>query len=191
MADETPPPETGDTPSPSPPPPPPPPPAVAAEGGELPDAVKAVLAKERKTASDATKALKAAERERDELRRGSMTELDRALDEARTEARAETVRELGGRLVDAEVRAAVAGRSVDVDALLEGLDRTRFLGASGDPDRDAITAWVDRIAPPPDPNRPGSFDLGQGVRTTATTPLDPRAADIAQIEADIKSARSR
>lgn len=95
------------------------------------------------------------------LRAQSMTESEKAVDEARKAGRAEARAELGARLVDAEVRAAAAGRPVDVDALLEGLDRRRFMTDEDEPDTKAIGAWLDRIAPTA-PAR--HLDLGQGAR---------------------------
>jgi hypothetical protein len=84
-----------------------------------------------------------------------------AVQAAKDETRTETMRQLGHRLVDAEVKAAAAGRSVDVDALLEGLDRSRFLGDDLEPDTAAISQWVDRITPKRDAT---GFDIGQGAR---------------------------
>lgn len=95
------------------------------------------------------------------LRAQSMTEAEKAVDEARKAGRAEARAELGVRLVDAEVRAAAAGRSVDVEALLEGLDRRRFMTDDDEPDTKAITAWLDRIAPAASTRQ---LDLGQGAR---------------------------
>lgn len=110
-----------------------------------------------------------AAKELEEFRRQSMTDQERAVAEAVDHARKSVMTEMAGRLVDAEVRAAAAGRNLDVDALLEGLDRGRFVTDAGEPDRDAVTAWVDRIAPAPQ-EQPQSIapawpDLGQGVRT--------------------------
>lgn len=116
------------------------------------------------------KANAAASKELEEFRRQSMTEQERAVAEAVDGARRSTMIEMAGRLVDAEVRAAAAGRSLDVNALLEGLDRSRFLTDGGEPDREAVMAWVDRIAPAPQetpPTTPGWPDLGQGARTQA------------------------
>jgi hypothetical protein len=84
-----------------------------------------------------------------------------AVKAAQDEVRTGTLREVGHRLVDAEVRAAAAGRAVDVDALLEGLDRSRFLGDDLEPDTAAIRAWVDRVTPKRDAS---GFDIGQGAR---------------------------
>lgn len=102
-----------------------------------------------------------ARRELEELKAQSMTDMEKAITAAREEAAAEAAKGFGARLVDAEVKAAAAGRQVDVGALLEGLDRTRFLGDDGNPDTDAITAWLDRLTPPaPTPPVP---DTGGGA----------------------------
>lgn len=105
-----------------------------------------------------------AAKELEKLRSESMTEQERAVEAAKAATRAELLIEVGSRLVDAEVRAAAAGRSLDVDALLDGLDRSRFIDDDGEPDRDAIASWVDRIAPQ-GTDTPPRVDLGQGVRT--------------------------
>lgn len=107
------------------------------------------------------KANASAAKELEQLRMQSMSDTEKAVEIARQQARAEVLAELGGELVGQAVRAAVAGRGVDPDALLEGLDPARFLNEDGKPDVDAITAWVDRIAPKPETAFP---DLGQGAR---------------------------
>lgn len=106
------------------------------------------------------KANAAAARERDELKRSSMTEQERAVDEARAAARTEVMAEVAETRVDDAVRAAAAGRTVDIEALLEGLDRRKFVGDDAQPDRKAITEWLDRVAPA---GRTVT-DLGQGAR---------------------------
>lgn len=102
-----------------------------------------------------------AAKELEQLRQATMSDTEKAVEIARQQARAEALAELGGELVSEAIRAAVAGRGVDPDALLEGLDPTRFITEDGRPDRDAITAWVDRIAPK---SQNGFPDLGQGAR---------------------------
>lgn len=119
---------------------------------------KKALTEERKARRDADKRAKAAEQELQKLREESMDAQQKAIAAARDEGKAEARSSYGARLVDAEVKAAAAGRSVDVDALLDGLDRTRFLD-DGEPDVEAIASWVDRIAPvtpgaPPVPKVP-------------------------------------
>lgn len=114
---------------------------------------------------------KAAKAELDKLREQTMSEQERAVSQAKAEGRTEALREAGTRLVDAEVRAAATGRGVDTDALLEGLDRSKFLDAEGEPDRDAIQAWIDRVAPAEQERGDGFHrqapDLAQGTRSTA------------------------
>lgn len=112
------------------------------------------------------KANAAAAKELEEFKKASMTDQEKAVETARAEARTEALREVGSKVVNAEVRAAIAGRALDADALLEGLDASKFIGEDGEPDRDAITAWVDRIAPVPEEKPPGFPDLGQGARPT-------------------------
>lgn len=124
-------------------------------------------------------------RELDGFKQASMSDQEKAVaaavDAARNEARTETLRTVGSRLVDAEVKAAAAGRAVDVEALLEGLDRSRFLDDEGEPNVKAITAWVDRIAPAPQPGQTLRVDLGQGNRGTGNGAValnDPLLKDL-------------
>jgi hypothetical protein len=118
---------------------------------------------------DRAKANATAARELDDARKQSMTDVERAVAEARIEARRETLVETGARLVDAEVRAAAAGRAVDVTALLEATDRQRFIGEDGEPDTKAIRTWVERIAPKTN----ALPDLGQGTRSSEPLNGDP------------------
>ena len=131
---------------------------------------------------DQAKANAAAQKELEKLREQSMTDQERAVEEARKAARSEVLLEVGASRVDDAVRVAAAGRPVDVDALLEGLDRKRFLDEEGQPDRDAIAAWVDRIAPQPEPGSAttAALDLGQGARRPAALALngDPLLNDL-------------
>jgi hypothetical protein len=103
--------------------------------------------------------------ELEKLQAASLTEQEKAVaaavQSARQEASQETLRTVGHRLVDAEVRAAAAGRGVNVDALLQGLDRSRFLGDDLEPDVPGITAWLDALTPKRDA---AGFDIGQGAR---------------------------
>lgn len=111
---------------------------------------------------DRAKANASAAKELADLKTSMMSDTEKAVELARQQARAEALAEVGGELVDAAVRTAVADRGVDVDALLEGLDRTRFLTDEGKADTAAIGEWVDRIIP----KSTGVPDLGQGTRGT-------------------------
>lgn len=114
------------------------------------------------------KANAAAAKELEELRASAMSDQEKAVVAARAEGRLAALREAAVKVVDAEVRAAAAGRSIDIEALLEGLDRTRYIDDDGEVDRDGIVKWVDRVAPA---QPTGSvLDLGQGARG-----LDQRA----------------
>jgi hypothetical protein len=122
---------------------------------------------------DRSKGNAAKARELEELQKAQMTDTERAVAEALDKGRNEALMQVGAKLVDAEFRVAAAGRNLDVDALLEGLDRTKFLTDDGEPDSDAVAAWVDRIAPAATTEESGaplsSFDLGQGTRES--TPI--------------------
>jgi hypothetical protein len=125
------------------------------------DYVKQLRGEAAKHRNEAKK--NAAELER--LRMESLSDTEKAVALAKAEARVEALREAGGRLVAAEFRAAAKGRVADVEALLEGVDRSRFVDDDGEPDVAAIAKWVDCIAPQPkEEPRPGFPDLGQGIR---------------------------
>lgn len=115
---------------------------------------------------DRAKANATAARELEALKQRTMTDTEKAVAAAKAEGRAEALREAGSLLVDAKFEAAAAGRGLDVPTLLEGLDRTAFLDADGQPDAKKITAWVDKVAPARS-NGGGFPDLGQGARTPA------------------------
>lgn len=103
-----------------------------------------------------------AARELERVRREGMSEQDRAVREAVDAALVEARRGFGARLVDAEVRAAAAGiDGLDVDALLEGMNRERFLNDDGEPDTGEIRKWLNKISPK---RRTTSPDMGQGQR---------------------------
>lgn len=110
---------------------------------------------------DRAKTNSGAAKELEELKQRTMTDQEKAVEAAKAEGRLEALKVTGARLVDAEVRAAAAGRKVDVAALLDGLDRSRFIGDDGEPDTDAIKAWVEKVAPEAASGKP---DLGQGSR---------------------------
>jgi hypothetical protein len=102
------------------------------------------------------------------VRSSSMSDQEKAVEEARQAARQEILNELGADLVDSAIKLAVGDRLADVDALLEGLDRSKFLGEDHRPDAKKIAAWVDRLAPADGKARQTSTpDLAQGARGQA------------------------
>lgn len=105
-------------------------------------------------------------RELEQLRRESMSEQERAIAEARDSARSEVMQEVSGRLVDAEIRSAAANRPINVDVLVDSIDRSKFLDDEGNVDRDAVSSFLDQLAPAQAEQRHAS-DLGQGTRGAA------------------------
>lgn len=114
------------------------------------------------------KANAAAAKELEQFKQQAMTDTEKAVETARLEGRTEGAKSASERIARAEIRAAAAGRNVDVVALLEGVDATRFLDDDGEPDTKAINAWMDRIAPVGDDPKPkprvptGTRDTGKG-----------------------------
>ena len=116
----------------------------------------------------------------DELAAKSMTDQEKAVKAAGDEARKQTLLEVGGKLTLAAIKAAASGRVADGDALIEGVDASKFTGDDGEPDEKAITGWLDRVAPVTEQkSRPR--DLGQGVRNggqSTTASNDPLLRDL-------------
>lgn len=98
----------------------------------------------------------------------SQTEHERAVAEARRQGHASALAEAGGQLVEQWLRAAAAGRLPEesVNALLAGLDRSRFLTPQGGVDTDKVYALVTSVAPPSAsaPTAPANGTPGQPVQ---------------------------
>lgn len=117
-------------------------PATGQSGGttDLGDAGKRALDAERR-------ARKAAEKELETLRKAAMSDQEKAIAEAKTAALADAQKASAPRLVRAEFRAAAAG-TVDnetLDAYLEDVDLSKFIGDDGEPDVKAIAARIKRL----------------------------------------------
>lgn len=142
------------------------------------DYVKQLRAEAAKHRSEAKKAAD----ELDKLRRAAMTEQERAIAEATDAGYKRALSEIGTKLVDAEIKAAAAGRFTDgqMGVLLQGLNRAAFLAVDGSVDVKSVQAFVDGLAPKqPEPTVPGFPDLGQGARSSGQ-PLngDPLLRDL-------------
>lgn len=109
----------------------------------------------------------------DALVASTATEAEKAVAKALADGKAEGLREGATLIAQAEIRAAAAGRPVDVDALLEGVDAARFVADDGQVNRPAIKTWIDKVAPAGEPGVPAPLDLGQGARGGQTTTGDP------------------
>lgn len=94
--------------------------------------------------------LKAKAEEYQKLVAASQTEHERAVAEARRQGHAEALQSAGGQLVEQWIRAAASGRLPEdsVNALLEGVDRNRFLAPGGaGVDTDRVYAFVNSLIP--------------------------------------------
>jgi hypothetical protein len=99
----------------------------------------------------------------------AMTEQERAVTEAEERGRTAALTATGTRLAKAEFKATAKGRIED-DALagfLEYADLSKFIGADGEPNEQAIEAAVKKLA---GPSRGTNFD--GGARRTAEKPTD-------------------
>lgn len=161
-----------------------------------PDAgAKKALETERQARREADKAAKALKAELDALKAAQMTDTEKAIAEAKAATRAEVLAEFGSSLVDAEFKAASAGLTLDLDALLDNLDRAKFLTEDGKPDKARIGEFVSKLAPA---KRSTATDTGQGARKDGTGPaqitdravlqtMTPEQIDLAHREGRLKS----
>jgi hypothetical protein len=132
-----------------------------------------------------SKANATAAKELEQLRQQSMSDQEKAVAEAKAAGLAEGLVAGAAKVAAAEVRAAAAGRPIDVEALLEGTNLAVFIDDDGEVDRVKIARFVDGIAPKPDGTdqdiRHGFPDLGQGARgggQNAALNGDPLLRDI-------------
>jgi len=95
--------------------------------------------------------LKATAEQYQQLVTASQSEHERAVAEARRQGHASALAEAGGQLVEQWLRAAAVGRIPEegVNALLQGLDRSRFLNPQGGVDTDKVWQFVSSVAPQP------------------------------------------
>lgn len=109
--------------------------------------------------------------ERDRLRAATQTDAEKAVEAARAEEREKVTREVATtyqtRLVQAEIKAALAGKNVPADQVkghVEFIDPTKFLTDTGEVNTELVTQYAAGIAP-------GQTwpDLGNGRRGTSGT----------------------
>lgn len=122
------------------------PPAAPDTTDSDPDAgAKKALESERASRREAEKAAKRLEAELAELRKAQMTDQEKALDDARNEARTEVETRLRERLLSAEVRARVAGRSIDPDLVATLVDRKSLKWDGDDVDVESLERQITKI----------------------------------------------
>lgn len=101
-----------------------------------------------------------AAKELEALRAANLTDQERLIASTRQETELIIRREYAGKLVESELKSAVAGKTVDAASLLS-FDRSTFIDESGEVDSNAIAAWVEAHTKAPEIPAP---DLGQGLR---------------------------
>lgn len=109
-----------------------------------------------------------AAKELEKVRAAAMSEQEKAVAAAKAEGLTEAAKAAAPRLVRAEFRAAAAGQ-VDkqtLDAYLEDVDLSKFIGDDGEPDLKAIEARIKRLGG----GRRTDFD--GGARSTAAKGTD-------------------
>lgn len=129
---------------------------------ELPDDHPLVktLAKQRAELKDLKRTYTQAAKELDEYRKSQLTEHERIIEQTKEETR-QTVRfEFAEKLVEAELKSSLKGRSLIGESILD-FDKKAFVDNSGDIDTEAIATWVEAHSVQSDAPKP---DLGQGAR---------------------------
>lgn len=107
-----------------------------------------------------------ASEELEKLRKQSMTEQEKAVAEAKAAGFSEAAKSHGTELAAAKLEAAAASKGVDLSALGDLIDTSRFVGEDGKVDTAAIAKAVDKLAKamPAGPKRNGAdFSGGNGA----------------------------
>jgi hypothetical protein len=102
--------------------------------------MRATLDQERLARKDAEAKLAAAQQ-------ASMTEQERAVATARAEGKAEAEALAAQRLAAAEFRILAAGRLANPEGALAVIDMSKLVQKNGEPNRQAIAALVEQLAP--------------------------------------------
>ncbi|MEU6858834.1 hypothetical protein AB0B28_08175 [Glycomyces sp. NPDC046736] len=113
------------------------------------------LAKDNKNATEKLAKLEAA----------AMSDQEKAVAAAKADGLAEAAKTYGSRLAAAELKAAAAAKGVDLSAIGDLIDSSKFVGADGEVDSTAIKSAVDKLAKTfTGPKRSGGdFNGGNGA----------------------------
>lgn len=101
-----------------------------------------------------------AAKELEALKKASLSDQERLIESTREETRQAVRLEFAGKLVDAELKSALNGKTLEGNAVLD-FNKSAFIDDSGDIDTEAIQAWVEAHTKSAETVLP---DLGQGVR---------------------------
>jgi hypothetical protein len=126
------------------------------------------ISKANQEAAKYRRELRATQAELDKVRQAGLSEQEKAVAAAKAEGLTEATKAVAPRIVRAEFRAAAAGQ-VDkqtLDAYLEDVDLSKFIGDDGEPDLKAIEARIKRLGGGKNTNFDG------GARTSAAKSTD-------------------
>jgi len=131
------------------------------------------LAKQRAELKDLKKNNSSTNRELDEFKQSQLSEHERVIEKTKSDTRKSVRVEFAGKLVEAELKNALKGRSLPGDAVL-GFNRDSFIDSEGDVDSDAIATWVETHSTQSEVPNP---DLGQGTRGHRSSKPQIRSRD--------------
>jgi len=142
---------------------------------ELPDDHPLVktLAKQRAELKELRKTYTQASKELDEVRKSQLSDTERLIEQTKEDTRRAVRMEYAEKLVEAELKSSLKGRTLEGDAILT-FDKGRFIDDSGDIDSEAIATWVEAHSTHPEAPKP---DLGQGPRGNKNSLAQIRTRD--------------
>lgn len=142
---------------------------------ELPDDHPLVktLAKQRAELKELRKTYTQASKELDEVRKSQLSDTERLIEQTKEDTRKAVRLEFAEKLVEAELKTALKGRTLEGDAILT-FDKSRFIDDSGSIDNEAIATWVEAHSTHPEAPKP---DLGQGSRGDKNSLAQVRSRD--------------
>ncbi|WP_433434490.1 hypothetical protein [Nonomuraea sp. CA-141351] len=150
------------------------------------EALKNEVAKWRTMSRKHEANAKASAKQLEELQAANLSDSEKAIAEARAEGERSAVTKLSARLVSAELTAESAKAGVTLPDV-EFINFTKFVGSDGEPDSDAIKAFVKSLpkanaAPKFDPDALGGSGDGSGSKVKQLTREDLKRMNYAQIE---------
>ena len=99
-------------------------------------------------------------KELDEIRKSQLTDTEKLIEQTREETSQAVRKEFAVKLVDAEFKSLLGGRSLDGSSLLD-FDKSSFIQGDGNIDLEGIQSWVEAHSTKAEQTIP---DLGQGAR---------------------------
>ncbi len=114
-----------------------------------------------------------AAKELEEIKKSQLTDQEKLIEQTKEETATAIRKEFAGKLVDAEFKGQLQGRTLKGDAILS-FNKDEFITDTGDIDTEAIQQWVEANSNQSDVPVP---DLGQGARGTNPSKSQIRSRD--------------